>query len=180
MIGNGPFVYNHNYQPYLNGANLAKKAEFLKEFQEFCSQSPEWEQMLPVLHLDGATAHGANSEKESRELFNAFVLDCEQFKKKDTFVRSSAWYSIVEAASHHDATFQAWRFLLTHLAKELLKDPQKLQSLHQKAQKMAEESAHGSKSEGESKELRVAQESQAALTKRAPSHTACRSRTLPR
>ena len=23
-------VYNHNYQPYLSGANLAKKGEFLK------------------------------------------------------------------------------------------------------------------------------------------------------
>ena len=75
-------VYNHNYQPYLNGSNLAKKAEFLLEFQNFCSQDPEWHDIASKLMLDGATAHGAHSEKEANDLFKAFVLNCEHFKKK--------------------------------------------------------------------------------------------------
>ena len=50
-------------------------------------------------------------------------------------MRNSEWYSIVEAASHYDATFQAWRFLLTQVAKELLKDSKKLEELQKKAEK---------------------------------------------
>ena len=75
-------VYNHNYQPYLNGSNLAKKGEFLQEFHNFCSQNPEWDDIASRLTLDGATAHGAHSDKEARDLFKAFVLNCEHFKKK--------------------------------------------------------------------------------------------------
>ena len=145
-------VYNHNYQPYLNGSNLVKKAEFLQEFHHFCSLSSGWDEIVSTLQLDGATAHGAHTEKEARDLFKAFILNCEHFKKKGTFVRNSAWYSIVEAASHHDATFQALRFLLTQIAKGLLKDTKQLEELQKKAEKLAEQTDHGCKTDYQSKE----------------------------
>ena len=59
--------------------------------------------------------------------------------KKGTYARSSAWYSIVEAAEHHDAGFQAWRYLLQRVAQALLRSGANLTKLQeQAAQSMAD------------------------------------------
>jgi len=149
-------VYNHNYQPYFSGANLAKKGEFLQEFKVFFHQhDAEWQALCPSLLADGATAHGAESQREAQQLYNTLVLHNQHFVKKGTFVRSSAWYSIVEAVQHHDAGFQAWRFLLRRVARSLLKSGAKLSTLQEQAAKSMQEAVdttdHGVQ-EGQTKE----------------------------
>ena len=102
-----------------------------------------------------ATAHGADSHKEVQKLYEAMVLLNEHFVKKGSFVRSSAWYSIVEAAKHHDAGFQAWRFLLRAVAKALLKSGANLTTLQEQAQQKMQDAVamtdHGV-DEGQTKE----------------------------
>ena len=80
-----------------------------------------------------ATVHGADSHREAQKLYNTLVLKNSAFLVKGKFVRSSAWYSIVEAAQHYDGSFQAWRFLLRAVAKSLLKSGANLKQLQEKA-----------------------------------------------
>ena len=102
-----------------------------------------------------ATAHGADSHREVQKLYEALVLQNQHFVKKGRFVRSSAWYSIVEAAEHHDAGFQAWRFLLQAVAKALLKSGANLTKLQEQAVQSMQDAVsttdHGV-DEGETKE----------------------------
>ena len=135
-------VYNHNYQPYLNGANLVKKEEFLKEFQVFNAQhGADWQEVLSELATDGVTAHGAHSEGEAQRLYEALVLQNQHFVKKGTYAKQSAWYSIVEAIAHHDKLFIPWRYLLTQVARDLLRQGTKLSELQEKAVKTLKEVA---------------------------------------
>ena len=80
-----------------------------------------------------ATVHGADSHREAQKLYNTLVLQNQHFLVKGKFVRSSAWYSIVEAAQHYDGSFQAWRFLLRAVAKALLKSGANLTKLQEQA-----------------------------------------------
>ena len=54
------------------------------------------------------------------------------------YVRSSSWHAITAAASHYDATFFAWRFLLRRIAKELVRKGQSLTKLQEDATKALE------------------------------------------
>ena len=80
-------VYNHNYQPYLNGANLGKKKEFLVDFQQlFPRHGHEWEEVLSNLGSIATAEHGvefgggAASTREAAALYETLVLQCKHFQ----------------------------------------------------------------------------------------------------
>ena len=101
----------------------------------------DWQEVLSELATDGATAHGAHSEGEAQRLYEALVLQNQHFVKKGTYAKQSAWYSIVEAIAHHDKLFIPWRFLLTQVARDLLRQGTKLSELQEKAVKTLKEVA---------------------------------------
>ena len=81
-------VYNHNYQPYLNGANLAKKKEFLLDFgQLFPQHGHEWEELLSNLGSVTTADHGvefgggAGSVPEAAALYETLVKQCKHFQE---------------------------------------------------------------------------------------------------
>ena len=86
-------VYNHNYQPYLNGANLGKKTEFLLDFQQlFPHHGHEWEEVLSNLGSIATAENGvefgggAASTQEAAALYKLLVLQCKSFQ--DTVVHT--------------------------------------------------------------------------------------------
>ena len=114
-------VFNCNYQPYLQGANMQKKRELMAELSAVLPVPPaDFEQLLDALALDErsapVTSHGAGARAyEQHGLRNP---NC---RRKGPYVRQSAWYSIIAAIQHYDAGFQALRWLLREIAKRLLK-----------------------------------------------------------
>ena len=88
-------VYNHNYQPYLNGANLGKKQEFLADFQQlFPHHGHEWEEVVSNLGSIASAEHGvefgggAASTQQAAALYTTLVLQCKHFQ--DTAVHNYA------------------------------------------------------------------------------------------
>ena len=83
-------VYNHNYQPYLNGANLGKKKEFLADFQQlFPRHGHEWEEVVSNLGSIATAEHGvefgggAASVQQAAALYTTLVLQCRHFQDTD-------------------------------------------------------------------------------------------------
>ncbi len=113
-------IYNTNYQPFLNAANMGKKRELAQEYRLlFPGADVEFEDLLEHIALDARQAHAA--EAGAVEEAYDLALSHENFQKKDMYVRSSAWYSIVAAAAHYDTSFSAWRYTMRGIAKHLLR-----------------------------------------------------------
>ncbi len=83
------FVYNFNYQPFQQAANLQKKQEIQKELQQIMPVADDaWEAMMDSITLDqrapAATDHGA-----AQQAYDELFLNNRNFKVKGMFVRQA-------------------------------------------------------------------------------------------
>ena len=89
-------VYNHNYQPYLNGANMGKKKEFLADFQQlFPQHGHEWEEVVSNIGSISTAEHavefggGVASIQQAAALYQTLVLQCRHFQDTDVHNHAS-------------------------------------------------------------------------------------------
>ena len=141
-------VFNANYNPFLKAANFGKKKEFLQEWRQLAPvPSEEFESLLEAIAVDNRDV-GICSHEEAQSVYEDVALGNPNFRKKGVFVRMSAWYSIIQAASNFDTMFTAWRWMLVKLAQCLIQKGVNMKKLEKEALKQL----HQTMNEREDKE----------------------------